>query len=168
MGEKKPLSRVFLEELGIDPKTLSIGPFKPTCWYNESLDWFFYLSSDCSYVATRTEDPHIELLKDKGETVGMKVMWFSDLPPYLRDKFRQVTGIDPDDILGIKDIMLDNAGETTPGIEVAKSPFFKELRWRENHFRHEALYDSGFPTIRGRHGRVMIHFLSLDPNRLPG
>ena len=144
-----------------------LRPFKPTCWYNKGLDWFFYLSRDCSYVAVRTSDPHVELLKEGVETVGMKIMWFSDLPRHLRDKFLHATGVCPDDIVGIEDIIRLNVREAWPEIDAAQSAFFRELRWRENHFRHEALYDSGFPTIRGRHGRIMKHLANLDANRLP-
>jgi len=172
MGKLVPLSRTpssapsFLEGFGIDEQFFQ-GEFKPVCSYLKSLDWFTYLAQDCSYVQTYTADPYVGLLKYRGEVVGMRIFFFSQLPQHHRWAFLKATGVSPDDIVGFDDLWRQSARETAPGVIAAQSKFFKELRQREALYKGDPLYDSGFPTTGGRHERVMNYIDSLDPNRLP-
>jgi hypothetical protein len=144
-----------------------LPPFKPTCWYLKPLDWLFYLARDCSYVATFTADPHLELLKDGAETVGFKVLGFSHLPARLRQRILISTDIDFDDIKGIGDIWILNVEEAWPEIEASQTAFFEELRRRDNRWSGNVLYDPAYPSVRDKHERVMTHFRALNPARLP-
>jgi hypothetical protein len=169
MRESVPLDLTLLEKLGVDIERLLRQPFKPHCMYIKALDWFFYLSRDCSYVEATTEDPHVELLKHGKMVVGMKILWFSELPRQVRSRFIEIAHVDIDSIVGIEDIWLLNFEEMRPEIEAAQTAFFEELRRRENHFQFEALHTEGSqPTrVRNRHARIMRHFALLDPDRLP-
>ena len=107
---------------------LTLEPFEPKCFYIAELDCFWYVARDCSYVATRTNDPHIEFLMCRGEKVGLKILNFFGLPRETRDACLAQTGIDLDSIRGIEAIWINNDRETTKETDVAQEEFFARLR----------------------------------------
>jgi hypothetical protein len=148
-------------------KGTQLPPFQPSCHYIKELDWLIYLARDCSYVATPTKEPQIEHLKDGEETVGIKILGFSQLPRGIRRQILESTNIDPDDIKGIEDIWIQNFERMAPAFFASQKAFFEELRRRDNLWRHNALYDPTYPSVGVRHAHVMAHLQSLDPVRLP-
>ena len=142
--------------------------FKPSCHYIKEFDWLIYLARDCSYVAVPTKEPQIEHLMDGGETVGIKILGFSQLPRGIRFQLLESTNMDLDDIKGIEDIWIQNFEEVKEDLFAAQTAFFEELRRRDNLWRDNALYDPTYPSVKERHERVMAHLQGLNPARLPG
>ncbi len=167
MHDLVPLDPLLLKRMGIT-KSFFEKRFEPSCRYLKTLDWFIYITKDCSYVSTHTASPFIAKLMHGGEIVGFKIMAFSRLPREVRGWFTEIVNIDLDDIRGIEELWILNFEEMLPQFEKDMTAFFGELRRRDNFYRFEALhYPASWVDIRKRHSRLMVHLFALDPARLP-
>ncbi len=87
-----------------------------------------YWARDCSYVATPTTHPQIELLVCDKEVVGVKILSFSLLPRSVRDRLLEATRLDLDAITGIEELWKLNLKEMSPELSASEMIFFQELR----------------------------------------
>jgi len=108
-----------------DLKDAELKPFRPCCIYWEASDHFTYLTRDCCAKVMPSKDLYLDILvgEDKQEDiVGMNIEFFSHLPDYLREKFKDATGVYPEDVIGGKIIPLPSA--------IATSRLFLDLERR--------------------------------------
>lgn len=107
-----------------------LQPFRPKAFYVDELDWFIYVGRDCSYTVRLGKHPHLAFFMDGEEVIGFKVLFFSELPREVRQVCLEATHLPPDNIIGIKELLLLNAREGAAEIDAEQSEFIAEFRRR--------------------------------------